>query len=452
MSRHKRERPDGLTGHAMWMTTCLAVRHEPPSPWPPGAPLCIIALAAVALFAACAPALAAGELSLADAIQKALVFAPSAQAAVATADLGAAQVREAEAPFYPAVSGNIDYYQPTGFSRTITNGGQSDTLLGLSYTAYDFGRRLAALHASQYAQEAKRFGLSAVRAQIVFDTSVAYFDLLRKQAATRELQRSLDRLQRYVTIVRALRRTGRAIANDVLKVETSRDSTELAAEQARQAERQASVTLGSLIGSPESTDLQVAEVSGPAQRPSGSLDRNPMLLAAERSIQSARQQVRLAEAAQYPVFTLDLAAGYLGINPPYTFNHNLGASYDTSVSLPIFQGGAMLARIDQAKARQHQAEAAARAVKIALEHRLADSRLRYNEAQRQLTLVARSEPTADAAFALDWTRFLGGGSVTLLEVLVAYQQAEQFRLRRFDLDFEQRQAAADMNLVYGAAP
>ena len=53
-------------------------------------------------------------------------------------------VREARAPLYPSLSAGSEYAQFPGYSVTITNGGLSDGLLTLNYTAFDFGRRLAA--------------------------------------------------------------------------------------------------------------------------------------------------------------------------------------------------------------------------------------------------------------------------------------------------------------------
>ena len=86
-----------------------------------------------------------------------------------------------------------------------------------------------------------------------------------------------------------------------------------------------------------------------------------------------------------------------------------------------------------------------------LTQRLEDAASRYRQAQDQLAILARSQPTADDAFALYWTRFLGGGSVTVLEVLDAFEQAESFRIAAADQRFAVRQAAADIALLYGAS-
>ena len=57
--------------------------------------------------------------------------------------------------------------------------------------------------------------------------------------------------------------------------------------------------------------------------------------------------------------------------------------------------------------------------------------------------------TADDNFGLTWTRFLGGGTTTMLEVLDSYQTAEQLRLLHFDQEFNAREAVAETSLLFG---
>ena len=130
----------------------------------------------------------------------------------------------------------------------------------LDYTAWDWGRRQARLRAAEYVSEASRLGVAAARAQIVFDTSIAYYDLLRAREAQRDLQASLERLTRYVTTIEHLEKSGRVITNDVLKFRTARDSTELALDVARGNIERATATLGILIGEPNQPDLDIEQL------------------------------------------------------------------------------------------------------------------------------------------------------------------------------------------------
>jgi outer membrane protein TolC len=273
--------------------------------------------------------------------------------------------------------------------------------------------------------------------------------LLRAHEARQDLQASLERLTRYVTTIEHLEKSGRVIANDVLKFRTARDSTELALDAARSNTERANAALGILIGAPNQPDLDIENLSGVPPKPSGDLAQSPVMQAAQRAIASASSQIDAAKAERLPTFQVAFTTGFLGIDPPKTIAHNFGGSYDGVVSVPVFDGGLISSHIDQAKAKQHSATAQARQAEYILRRRIADASLRYDEAQRQLGILSRAQPTADDNFALTWTRFLGGGSATMLEVLDAYQQAEQLRLQRPDQEFNGREAVAETNLLFG---
>jgi outer membrane protein TolC len=216
------------------------------------------------------------------------------------------------------------------------------------------------------------------------------------------------------------------------KLRTARDAAELALATAHQASAHASMLLGSILGDFGRDDLQVAEVSGLPSPPTGDLMQSPAYKAAVRQVEAARLGVNAAEAEHSPTLKITLTAGWEGIDPPKTFGNHLGASYDGAVSMPLFQGGLVRSHIDEAKAAAHAARAQQRQVELVLKRDLADGDSRYQGARRQLELIARAQTTANDAFALVWTRFLGGGNATLLEVIDAYQQAENLRLARFD--------------------
>ncbi|MGA7872551.1 MAG: TolC family protein [Candidatus Binatus sp.] len=405
------------------------------------------ALAAALLsWASVAPA---ATITLSDAIDRALHLAPSVDVAAAASDMSVAHVREQRAPLFPTVGAGAEYYQAPGYNEVISNRGLSAGLLTLDYTAWDWGRRQARLRAAEYVNEASRLGVAAARAQIVFDTSIAYFDVLRARGAQHDLQASLERLTRYVTTIEALEKSGRVITNDVLKFRTARDSTEIALDAARGNSERATAALGILIGEPNQPDLEIASLAGVPPKPSGDLAQSPVMQAAQRAIASAESQIKAAKAERLPTFQVAFTTGFVGIDPPATISHNFGGSYDGVVSVPLFDGGLISSHIDQAKAKEHSATAQARQAEYILKRRIADASIRYDQANRQLDILSRAQPTADDNFALTWTRFLGGGAVTMLEVLDAYQQAEQLRLQRHDQEFNAREAVAETNLLLG---
>jgi outer membrane protein TolC len=405
--------------------------------------------AALALLLFSASPVRAELLTLPDAIDRALRFAPSIAVSIAGSDLSDAQMREIRAPLMPAISARSEYSQSPGYDEVVTNRGLSTATVNLDYTAIDFGRRMSQVRAARYATDVARLGVAAARAQVVFDTTVAYFDLMRAKNAVRENQANADRLSRYVDTIDGLLRSGRAIENDRLKVRATRDSAELALSDARNDELHAAMVLGSLLGDFTRNDFEVADIAELPPMPSGHLRDTPTLRAAMRQVDSTRMEVQAAEAERYPTMQIALSAGALGVDPRSTIEHHYGASYDGILSMPIFQGGLITSHIDQARAKQMQAQAQLRSTEYILQRQLDDARLRYRRALDELTILSRAQPNADDAFALTWTRFLGGGTATLLEVLDAYEQAEGLRIARIQQDFAAREAVAEASLVYG---
>lgn len=391
----------------------------------------------------------AAALALQDAIGRALKFAPSVQVASGTSDLTQAQALAQRAPLFPSVTAGTEYYQAPGYNEIITNRGLSGAMLAFNYTAFDWGRRAARYRAARFVSEAAVLGIAAARAQIAFDTRGAYFDLVRARATENETARSVDRLTRYVATIEQLLKSGRAIENDVLKIRAARDASQLALTRSHGDVERASANLGALIGDFGATDIEVENPEELAAAPTVNLDQSPVIRAAGRAIAAAAQEVRAARAERLPTVQVALTSGALGIDPPETFTHDYGASYDGVISMPIFEGGLIRSHIDQAMAKERTANAQLRETRYLLERRLADANLRYQQARDELAVITRSLPTANDAFALTWTRFLGGGGATVLEVLDAYQQAEQLRLARFAIQFNGREASAESLLLAG---
>lgn len=388
-------------------------------------------------------------ITLTQAVSRALRYAPSVLLAGANDELNAGKLGEARSALYPDLSAAGEYNQAPGYDERISNRGLTLAQLQATYTVYDGGRREALIRAARYADQAARFGIKAAQAQIVFDTTVAYFDLLRNDETVSEHQKRLARLNTYVSIVQALQRSGRAIANDVLRVRTTRDQEQLALAAASQTRAHASIVLGSLMGIFGRIDLRIANVTGLPSMPSGDVLQSPVLRAAERQVASAKLAAQAARAQRYPNFKLALTSGYEGVDPPQTFSDHLGASYDGAMSVPIFDGGLITSHIQQAEAAVHGAIANQAQIELQLKRDLGDSYANYRSALGQLAIVAQSKATADDAFALDWARFLGGGNVTLFEVLDAFQQAENLHLTRLDEEFAARQAVAQAGLLLG---
>src|SRR5262249_11681036 len=187
---------------------------------------------------------AAAPLTLNEAIDRALIFAPAVSVVSAESEVSKARTREQRAPLFPTLTAGTEYYQAPGYNTTVTNRGLSAGLIALNYTAWDWGRREAQYRAARYVSAGAHVRDAAARAHNVFETSIDYYDLVRARASERELGRNLERLSRYVATVEALQASGRAIVNDVLKLRSARNAAELVLSSAHNATLLATANLG----------------------------------------------------------------------------------------------------------------------------------------------------------------------------------------------------------------
>jgi outer membrane protein TolC len=280
---------------------------------------------------------------------------------------------------------------------------------------------------------------------------VAFFELAHAHSAEKELAASQPRLERYITVVEYLRKTGRATTNDMLKIRISASDNRLQLSAAREARRRVSLMLGSLIGIFDRSDLVVMDTPIPSVPPDMSIDRNPVLVTLGRQAQASIQEVEAATAERYPTLQLALAAGFLGKQPVSTLQRHGGAAYGGIISMPLFDGGAIQARIGQARAHERQLNAQLKQTKLELSQRLDQLRSQYDEAREALAILANAIPLAEDNFNLAWARFLGGGTITLLEALDNYRQAENLRLSVFHQRLAVQRPVAEMLALTGEA-
>ena len=390
-------------------------------------------------------------LGLQECIARALARAPLIERAAATGDLGEARLSEARAALIPTLRSEVQYQQSPGYDTVFTHRGRFTGQLMADYIVYDGGRRLARERAAQYAAQADAAGISAARNQVILDTSVAFFELAHAHSAEKELASSQPRLERYITVVEYLRKTGRATTNDMLKIRISASDNRLQLSAAREARRRASLMLGSLIGIFDRSDLVVMDMPIPSVPPDMSIDRNPVLVILGKQAQASIHEVEAATAERYPTLQLALAAGFLGKQPVSTLQRHGGAAYGGIISMPLFDGGAIQARIGQARAHERQLNAQLKQTKLELSQRLDQLRSQYDEAQEALAILANAIPLAEDNFNLAWARFLGGSTITLLEALDNYRQAENLRLSVFHQRLAVQRPVAEMLALTGEA-
>ena len=187
-------------------------------------------------------------------------------------------------------------------------------------------------------------------------------------------------------LVQARRTAGKDSDLDVYDSRAKLESARSEVESARESYGEARRALEVLLGRYPAAEIEVAATfpllaaTPTAGVPTSLLQRRPDIVAAERAVLAAFRQQEAAELALLPDFSISFAGGRLGDQLLSLLRLNPWmATAAIGVSIPIFEGGALRAKVAIATARQ--AEVVARYGSVVLiafrevENALANERL-----------------------------------------------------------------------------
>ena len=351
-------------------------------------------------------------------------------------------MREVGAAFLPAVNlgGTAARSQLSGDIPGGTGLLWNNLILSLSasYEIDFWGRVRRSSEAARAQALASRYARDVVRLSIAGLTAQTWFALRSLDEQIALTQRTLDARERGVGIVELRLEAGTASRLDL---EQARGSRADAAIQLRDLQRQralAQTLLGRLTGRPglsvppsagaEALTAMPVPPQPPPGLPSELLERRPDLRQAEEQLVAANAQIGVARAAMLPTISLTGALG--GQSTALAGLIDSGAriwSLGFGLSLPIFDGGRLQARSDQAVARERQALAAYQGAAQSAFREVSDALIAGSAAREvEADVIARSEATA-RSLELSRLRYLAGYSGAL-EVLDAQRSANTAEL------------------------
>ncbi len=330
-----------------------------------------------------------------------------------------------------------------------THYGDDRLAIQSSYEVDLWGRVRDTVRASASQGQAQAALLENVRLSLHAFLARNYLAL---RALDREQQLVRDMVKAYGA---ALVLTRNRLAGKITSpIDVARAQAQLATAQALVADVQAQRAvlehaIATLVGRPASSFLlafnpaAITTPRGPVRAPSSLLERRPDVAAAEREVAAANQRIGVAKADFYPRFFLNLYAGTQDRGVRLLDLQNELYTIGPSIDLPIFDGGARVARLDAAKAKRDETLAqygqtvlnAVQEVEdaLALEHYLGIEGKRLDEA------VTAEKQVLDLSLTL-----YRDGATNYLDVAVA--QVALLAQQRAVITLLTRQLGASVNL------
>jgi NodT family efflux transporter outer membrane factor (OMF) lipoprotein len=406
-----------------------------------------------------------GDAQLDQLIETALAGAPDMATAKARLAKAMATADTARADLLPSLSASGFVGQneqslnalgfPPQFQQYLPKGFKpfGQAALNFSYEIDFWGKNRAAVAAAT--SDAQAAAADAAEARLTISTAVAdsYADLARLYAERDVTERSVASRQETLDLA------ARRVANGLdTQAELKQAAAGVPAARADLAalDEQIALTrnqLAALLGQGPDSGLAIARPAAAALKPFGLpsrlaadlVGRRPDLEAARWRAEAAAKRIGVAKAAFYPNVNLTALAGYesLGLSQLFTANSQNG-QYGAAITLPIFQGGRLVADLHGARADYDAAVASYDATLVQALREVADAAASQRALGDRLTQSREALADDEAAYKVARLRY-EGGLANYQSVLLAEDAVLQ--ARRTVVDLEARAFSLDIQLI-----
>lgn len=393
-----------------------------------------LALLLVSFFAAASSLsshAAAGErLTLSQALELALKGNPNLGAALARSSEAEADDEIASAGLLPKVvaSASVNRLNEDRLSlgSAVSSASYTRESFGgvtVRQLLFDGGRTAASKRAAQRGADAGRMGLQAAREETIYRVSQAFALALDARDTLRVADSALKRQQAFEVLTADFFKAGKTTRLDVLKAEAARLDAERVLANAQEAEKMSVASLAQAIGLSFGPTFSVeGDLPGGFREPQSEDEilreaaaHNPEVKQALLQAAQAKEGLRSAQAARYPELALQ---GSYGLR-----DRNIGGSAPEWIvglvgTWTLYDGGALPAQSEKARARLIQAREAERIVELGVQTQVKEAvrawRTALNDARAGAKLVEANSQSLKAAEVL-----YRSGKATALDVLTA---------------------------------
>ncbi len=280
--------------------------------------------------------------------------------AVLNVENARALYRVQDAARLPNVSGSA------GFTRSSAGGVVGNgTNVGVALSGYEidlFGHVKNTSDAALQTWLRTTEGARAARITLVAAVATQWLALAADAQTQRLNERTLSLDAKSLELNQRMHELGAIKGLPLVQAQAAAEATRGSVAAGRATLQQDRNALTLLVGHAVPEDLLPVQalpgeatvlVDVPAGLPARVLQQRPDVLSAEHALQAAQLDIGAARAAFFPSITLTGSAGTASVGLSGLFKSGSGSwSFGPSISLPIFNGGALQASLDSAKAQR----------------------------------------------------------------------------------------------------
>jgi outer membrane protein TolC len=354
----------------------------------------------------------------------------------------------------PATANN----EPGVFSSDIVTGD-----LVVTMPIYTGGQISNRIRAAELLSQSAGHRLARTREELVFNISSVFFSMLGQQHVIGSLQASREALQEHRKRVAEMIDAQKAAKVDLLRTEVRLANVEQQLLQEQNVLAIQRRVLANLLGLEVADaavqirgELQVPDPGVlPPVEPAQVYARRADYQAAQLETEAQARRVDAAKGAQWPsVFLRGAYGGRYGLSadaPDRTDNLADVGFVGVLVNVPLFEGGAIRARIREERARSYAALERLRRLNLQVRQEVETALLNVQSSRNRIHVTRKSVDQAREGLRIEREKYeLGKGSITdVLDAQAASLEAETTHYRALA---DHETAKAQLRLAIGDKP
>lgn len=309
------------------------------------------------------------QLTIKEAILRAFARNPNIAMASAQISVGKANLSEAESAWFPQVSlqGNTGRSHRTDSSGSLNNNASAG--INLRQLLWDFGKTSGSIDEQHNLSDAYRYQLYDALNQVGMETLQTYLQVKRFQALEQSAKNNTDSLNKVLDMANLRAEAGLSSQSDVLQAQTriAGMNATLAQYTAQRISAQAALSVLTGVTADTLPDLPVDLLKQKITLKTLPYEQSFAVRSARAKQLAADDRIRQARAQHWP--TLSVQAGRT------RYQSSSSNYWDDQVQLvvdaPLYQGGAVSARVDAAEGDRANARAQVEASKLDINQKAA---------------------------------------------------------------------------------
>jgi outer membrane protein TolC len=422
----------------------------------------VLTMLVVARAGAQQPAATQLEVTLNEAIQRALQVQPAMVQARGDQRNAGAAMRASIGSYLPTVTTNGSS-QRNGGTRFNSSTGQIVTApasttfnggLSASVELFDGFRRLADVRASHATQNAAEAGVTNQRFQVTLETKQAFYNALATDDLVNVAQSQVKRAQQQLRISIDKLHAGSATRSDSLRSLVDYGNARIALLQAQANLATAQANLGRQIGVngtvravPDSVLPPFPDTSALRQ---SLMDNAPQVEEAEAQARAAGAQVGVSRATYWPTLSASIGNSYTGSVAPWssTDNYLSGWSVRFSANWTLFNGFSREKAISSAVVARDVAQARAADTRLEVSSQLTQQLAALATAYEKIAIAQTNVEAATEDLRVQNERYRVGAA-TILDLLTSQTALNTAEQNLVQVRFDYLIARAQVEAVVG---